>query len=271
MKNQQFKRGQILLILVLLLATTITIVLTTSLSSIGNTQTTKLEEESQKALSVAEAGIDKALAENAKNGNTSADIHQIASDFTGSANVTESNNKQTFTTQVLQKDEEYTFYLASYNRQTNTIGNGGYAGTITVYYETGATSCFDGALELTLIYDPTGTGAYKAKRFIADAGSLYGASTSDNIGETGGSTIDSIPFNCHATAIPIVTFANPKLLIVKALVKSTPVSFSGDSTLPVQGKTVSSIASSPQTGVTKQVELFQSYPQIPSDFFTTSF
>ena len=58
------KRGQILLITVMLLATVMTIVLSVSFKSVTETQITKLEEESQKALAAAEAAIEVALKNN---------------------------------------------------------------------------------------------------------------------------------------------------------------------------------------------------------------
>jgi hypothetical protein len=51
---------------------------------------------------------------------------------------------------------------------------------------------------------------------------------------------------------------------------SSKLFFSAPGNFPIQGKTVSSTATT-TTGVSKKVTLFQSYPQIPAEFFTTSF
>jgi len=269
-KSQKFQRGQVLLILMMLLATTITIVLTTSLSSTFTTQTSKLEEESQKALAAAEAGIDKTLAENNLNGSTSTNINSISGDFSGLATVSESNSKKTFVSPTLKKDEAYTFYLATYNSQSNVFSNPPYGGPLTIFYETGSSSCLEGALEISLIYGSSPT--YQIKRFIADAGNTFGSGNPDNIGLTGGTTVEGTSFNCHTSTIILPsTYTSPKLLIIKAFSLPTKIAIVGNSPLPSQGKTVSSTATSTKTGVTKQVVLFQSYPQIPSDFFVTSF
>ena len=58
MKNQ---KGQILLITIMLVATVLTVVLAVTFKSTSETQITKLEEQSQKALTAAEAGIEAAL------------------------------------------------------------------------------------------------------------------------------------------------------------------------------------------------------------------
>ena len=81
--------GQILLITVMLLATVMTIVLSVSFKSATDTQITKLEEESQKALVAAESAIEVAL----KNNSTailgpegSADLSSITG-FSGTATI----------------------------------------------------------------------------------------------------------------------------------------------------------------------------------------
>ena len=51
------KRGQILLITVMVLATIMTVVLSVSFQSVTETQTTKLEEDSQNALAASGAAI----------------------------------------------------------------------------------------------------------------------------------------------------------------------------------------------------------------------
>ena len=268
-KSIKSKRGQALLVLIMLLATTITIVLTTSFTSSTNTKNTKLEEDSQRALAAAEAGVSKALSSG-----SSQDIGTIVGvpGFQGTAELSEVNTKRTFVSPTLSKDEEYTYYLSAYNVAGNTFSNP-YNSTLTLYYES-ANNCLDGALELSIVYDTAPS--YKVKRFIADAGNLLGGPYPDptnNIGQNLAGTVEGTSFNCQTTPIVLTSalFPNPKLLIVKSLFKSTQVGIVGDSTLPSQGRTITSEARSASTGVTKKVVLFQSYPQLPSDFFVTRF
>ncbi|MEO0070141.1 MAG: hypothetical protein ABIK18_05040, partial [candidate division WOR-3 bacterium] len=79
MANQ---KGQILLITVMVLATVITVVLSLSFKSTIETQTTKLEEEAQRALAAAEAGIEAALKQQ---GTVDISLLPGLSDFTGQA------------------------------------------------------------------------------------------------------------------------------------------------------------------------------------------
>jgi len=61
-------------------------------------------------------------------------------------------------------------------------------------------------------------------------------------------------------------------LVIRTLFASTRIGIErvGGGNLPVQGKYITSEAKTP-SGVSKKVQLFQSYPQIPAEFFVTSF
>lgn len=262
--------GQVLLIIIMLLATAITVVLSTSFTGVTNTQLTKLEEESQKTLAAAEAGIDTALKQGAV-----ADIGTLPglSEFSGTAAVVETYDKSVFLTPLIQKDEHYTFYLSDYPSLANPYTGG----TLTVYYGSEAEDCGDIALEFTLIYGASSS--YSIKRYIADFGDKLASNTQDIYGgsATGDPAKEGVKFKCKTDSTTLnlgATHANPRVLIVRALFAKTKLVIEGGgltpvSTLKPQGKTITSEAKS-STGVVKKVELFQSYPQIPPDFFITS-
>lgn len=262
--NKSRQRGQILLIAVMLLALTMTIVLSVTFTSKTETQITKLEEESQKALAAAEAGIEAAL----KSGDVTIGEGGIlqGSGFTGEAKVTTDVGDQ-FVTPLLQKDEQYTFYLSDYP----ALGNP-YTGDLTVSYGSGGTACNTIALEFSLIYDDPGATGYQIKRFIADLGNTFSSDTGEK-GSVTGTKIREVNFNCSAPLGAISAFPNAKVLIVRVFSGATRLGFSSGNQnvfLKPQGKFVNSQATS-QTGASKKVELFQSYPQIPADFFVTGF
>ena len=261
MKN---KKGQILLITVMLLATVMTVVLSISFKSVTETQITKLEEESQKALAAAESAIDVALKENSVNsaittftlGNGS--LSSITG-FSGDAKI-DSTTSKTFTTPNIAKDGSYTFYLGNYNLTTKTIGVSS-AEDITLCFQSGTPNP---AIEVTLIK----TGG--VEKYVIDDPFLSRIN-----GATGASTIPPCSNGyAFSTVIPGIQIdTDGQFLLVRVLYASTKLFFSRSlSDLPLQGRTVSSQAtSSTSTGVSKKVVLFQSYPQIPADFFTTAF
>ncbi len=243
------QKGQVLLITVMLLATALTVVLSLSFKSTTETQITKLEEESQKALAAAEAGIEAALRQG-----SIANIGSLPGlgSFTGSATI-ETTTTNTFITPLLQKDEQYTFYLSNYT-PPSSFSN---------YWSGNLTVCFGNvALELTLIKSDNTLTRYAVNpsnsTIITNAPSASAGST-------------NCPDSSFSNNYTLSSISNTKLLIARVIGSgTTKIGIKGSLNLPIQGKTITSEAKS-TTGVTKKVQLFQSYPQIPTDFFVTSF
>jgi len=232
-----------------------TIVLSVSFKSATDTQVTKLEEESQKALSAAESAIEVALKNDstATLGPNGSNELSTVTGFEGTATI-ESLSSPTFTTPNVARDSAYTFYLGAYSPTTKTITSSNVP-TITI--------CFDSeaALDITLVK------ANSVKKYVVDPQSRINNSLAV-VPCTMGSmvTISSTDINAGAT--------DSKFIIVRVLYNTTKLLFSSvpSTPLPVQGRTITSQAtSSTSTGVSKKVILFQSYPQIPADFFVTSF
>ena len=259
----KLKRGQVLLIAVMLVATTLTVVLSLSFQSTTETQITKLEEESQKALAAAEAGIEAAL----KQGSVTISSLPGLSNFTGKAEVQITTYPQ-FITPLLQKDEQYTFYLS---RQGPTAPQQpDFTNLISQYNNTPLTICSttnNVALELTLI---KGTTPPTVKRFSINppGNSIIQNGTQANNAGTCPSG-ENFSYRHWLTAAEVGN--NNLLLIVRMVNGSGKVGFTAASgNLPLQGKTIISEVKS-ASGVSKKVQLFQSYPQIPAEFFITTF
>ncbi len=250
------KKGQILLITVMLLATAMTIVLSISFKSVTETQVTKLEEESQKALAAAESAIEAALKENTNVVfGSSASLSSITG-FTGGATIDTATSTK-FTSPSIIKDGGYTFYLGEYDVNDKTIGVST-AQTITLCFQSGTTNP---AIEVTLVKSSG------VKKYVVDPDSRINNASN-------GLPPPTCPSGySFSTDIPGTDIGNDgKFLLVRVLYASTKLFFSRDLNLPLQGRTITSEAkSSTSTGVSKKVVLFQSYPQIPSEFFVTSF
>ncbi len=256
MKN---KSGQILLITVMLLATVMTIVLSASFKSVTETQVTKLEEENQKALAAAESAIEAALKENTTATIGLGSLTSITG-FNGSATI-ESLSETTFTTPNIDKDGSYTFYLGTYDMTAKTIG-ASVAQAITVCFESATTNP---AIEVTLV-KTGGIKKYVVDPDIRITNADDGSPVSSNCPSGYSYSVD-IP---AADATGIGT--DSKFMLVRVFFAPTKLLFYRATTLPVQGRTISSnVTSSTSVGVSKKVVLFQSYPQIPGEFFTTSF
>jgi hypothetical protein len=256
-KRNKQTEGQVLLLSLMLIATVLTVFLSVSFKSTTETQITKLEEENQKALAAAEAGIEAAL----KQG-TITNIGALSADlngYSGVATCDTSYNKTYFISPLLQKDKQYTFYFADYNASSNSFSNY-WSGNLTVYFMSGSDPV---ALELTTIGN-SGT----ITHYLLDPDNLIPA----NSGKTPVTSYNYYSLNGVAFSRKSISISlsNTKLVIARVFSSSTKIGLDGGGTiLKSQGKTCTSTATS--TTSTKKVILFQSYPQIPADFFVTSF
>lgn len=243
-KNNQ---GQILIIVLMLIATTISIVLSLSFKSKVETELTKLEEENQKAMAAAQAGIEAVLKQK-----TTVIIGSDVlpnSDVEGSAQI-ENLPSKTFTTPFLKKDEQYTFYLADFDPKTFTFTSPPIDTNLTISFPSSV------ALELTLLKND---GSLK-KRYVLDCnGRINGA---------------QIPSNCSTIPTFIISTSDigndSVILIARLLFNQGKITISADKNLPFQGSLIISEVKT-AAGVSKKIQLFQSYPQIPAEFFVTKF
>lgn len=251
----KYERGQMLLILVMIMAVALTVVLTMTFTTRTDTQLTKLEEENQKALAAAEAGIEQSL----KSGSAISDLAtgNFATALSSGSTSISTSATDTFTSPTLTSGEAYTTYLGTYTAGSPPTIGASTATNIVVCYGAGT------ALDIALVKNS----APQVKHYVADvpgAGELI--TGSGKLSET--SCPDtSFP---HAVTIPAADVGvDGKFLVVRAIGASTRLSISKTG-LPAQGRTVSSQVTT-KSQVTKKVQLFQSYPQIPAEFFFTTF
>ena len=251
-------KGQILLITVMVLATILTVVLSVSFQSITETQVSKLEEENQKALAAAEAGLEAALKSQTGSATFGSGSLSNITGFTGGASLitTTANN---FTTPVLPQDAGYTFYLGDYNLETYEIG-ASLARPVEICFQSPSPKP---ALEITLV-KTTGI-----KKYAVDPENPKRINNALSPSSICSNSSFNYSYSIPASASDIDVDA--KILFVRTLYQGGRLYFSRSSDLPLQGKTISSSAVSQQTSVSKKITLFQSYPQIPAEFFTAAF
>ena len=126
------KRGQSLLVIVLLISVVFTLVATASYRFTTETQTSKLQEESVRTLAAADSGIERGLQIAASQASYSQNFTQA---FLGTNVTLDGINKtastidiaktqeRTFVTSTIDKDEQYLFYLYDYPSGTNYYRN----------------------------------------------------------------------------------------------------------------------------------------------------
>ena len=267
--NYNKQEGQVLLIVIMLLATALTVVLSVSFKSSTDTQITKLEQESQMALAAADAGIEKAL-NLIKGGFINPGLWERTFrespidiiDWEGidsdeSKVLIDDEERTEITSPLILQDQSHMLYLSDYSKKDGFTNL--WNGDLTIYFESQSGKP---SLELTFI-DENNDLSRAVYNSCTEPDSVEGALTADS--ET--KTIENITFSCK---VYFEDVSNNKLLIVRSLFAPTEIGFEGSINLPTQRKMIISTAVS-TAGVSKKIRMFQYKPQIPSEFFVTSF
>lgn len=265
---EKVEKGQILLIVVLVMVVTLTIGLSIVAKTITNIKNTTDEENSQRAFSAAEAGIEQSM-----NNNT--------------ASSGMFNNNATYTTTItslsgvefllnngadILKDESADIWLSTYPKYTDP-----WSGNLTIYWGSSSDVCDTSedkntmaALEILLIsgtkdtpkithyaWDPCSDRSSKTKddsnhfdQIAASSGNVSGK-------QFGYSNIITVNSGLIARVIPLYS---------KTKVGLKAYDLSGNpSTLPSQGSLITS------TGVAdkaqRKIVSFKSYPKLPNEIF----
>lgn len=270
------QNGQVLLMLILISSVLLTVGLSMSQVNVNETKITKLEEEAKKSSQAAEAGIEKTIDEIKTNPLTT-QITIMPDRLNGvkvQTEVTKTNDKNggtQFKTPVLKKDEQFTFYLAKYDSTAGSWSEP-FNGNLTFYLNSNKkVNCGSGrdvpAVELTYIYTNPST----AEKYIIDPCGTFTTPANKILTTIDNSNATMSEFAKRTnTVFDIDSSKAPKIIVARVLYGDTMLGFESPSQLKEQGKIITSTADS-STNVTKKIELFQSLPQIPADFFVTSF
>ncbi|MFS8158770.1 MAG: hypothetical protein ACMG6E_00895, partial [Candidatus Roizmanbacteria bacterium] len=209
----------------------------------------------------AEAALETSLQRN------STDVSDLSFDGIASINAQLiTDTSATFTTPLIQKDGQYTFFPSPYDESSEAISSTPYSGEITITtsmpnpstYCTGDDTKF--ALELTFI-DSSTTPPTSVRRLIDDCDIVEGTEHEWDFGTSYNLASEDIASTIFFMKVITQSsnFEGAKIVVSRST-----------GTWPLQGKTLISTAKT-TTGVEKKIKLFQSYPQIPSDLFVTSF
>ncbi len=278
--------GQVLLVLVLLIALVITVLTALSYRLSTETKTTKAQEENVKVLAAADSGIEKGISIiNNPSG-------QVVGQFSysdaviGLTNlpgidaqrskliITDSVSNE-FVSPEVPQDDQYTFYVGNYPTFTSS-----YTGRLIFYYGSdGVGSCATRntpALEVSIIYGPNSD---QIERFLYESCTsgmnILGPYNANKVAPNSATVVlggVNFSFNTANTPLSLNAYPNAKIIVVRSLFAKTRIGFASGNAgqLPSQGKLIRSEAVS-RSGISKVVTLQQSFPQIPADFFVTTF
>ncbi len=267
--------GQALIVLVLMISIILAIVSATSYRLTTETQSTKTQEDSVRALAAADAGIEVGL-QRASNlpaqTYTFADLNLSLGGIDAvRSRVLITDTNRDFVSPVIPKDGQFTFYVKDYNDPTAP----NYANDISIHFRSESGSdCVaprtQPAYELTYIYGPTGN---LVRRMLVEpciAGAQAISGNSHTPFNTGAYTVDGVTFQHQIIINPATSgMADMKIIILRPLFGLARFGFTGTNLEP-QGKLIRSEAYT-TSGPSKIVTIFQSLPQIPAEFFVTTF
>ncbi len=264
-----YERGQVLLVVVLI----ITVVLTVSLSlftrSIVNVKLTTEEDQSQKALSAAEAGIEQTIIANQEIPNGTFSNNTSFSTSKRQLSGTEfllNNGKLVF------KDEGADIWLSEYSSNTSQLYTNPWGGTLTLFWGSSTDTCSPvegtssgggnsmAAIEL-IVFTGTRNNPSSA-RYAYDPCDVRRNSNNFSAPQLGGTAAGksfaynvtiSIPAGTGLIARVIPLYANSYLGI-----QSSPA-------LPPQGTVIESTGTAGE--VKRKVSVLQEHPLLPAEVF----
>ena len=132
MRMQEYQRGQILLIIVLIMVTSLTIGLSVAARSITNVRTSQDSANSEKAFSAAEAGVEQSLTSNLATSGTFTNNSKYTTSFINVAGTSFALNNGA---PVLQ-DSPVDLLLSTYPGYTNP-----WSGNFTIYWGQASNIC----------------------------------------------------------------------------------------------------------------------------------
>lgn len=257
------QRGQALLIVVLVMVVALTVGLSIASKTITNLRTSTEEASSQKALAAAEAGVEQAIKTNQIGSNvasgtftdTNTSYQTSVNSVSGSSFLMNGGNS------VLQ-DNGADLWLSDYSSDsTKLFTTNLYSGNVTIKWGSSGNPCSDAALEIIILSGPNKQSAVSS-RYTYDA--CASRANSNNFKQVGinQSTLLGKTFFYQTDQI---TIQSGFLGRVVPLYYNTPVGVVGTAAFPLQGTTITSTGTSGTT--TRKVNVFQGYPEIPSEFF----
>lgn len=273
--NKGYERGQVLLVVILAAVVALTVGLAAVSRSITNTKVTTEEENSQKALSAAEAGVEE-LAGNASLLATGSN-KQLSNNSKFDAKATALAVTNPFAInggQLVSKDDGADIWLSNYPDYS-----GQWSGTLTIYWQKNADCTKEAALEIVVLSGAS-TNSPNLARYTVDgcASRRSGNSFSAPTSSTANRTISGVIYDNSYTLPAAITsgfiarvvplYNDTKMGVGYITCSVISVTCPVINPFPSQG---SMITSTGAFGNTKRtVQVVKGYPRVPIEFFPYS-
>jgi len=291
--SRENKSGQALLIVFLAMATITTVVLSVALRSVTEVEITNLEEDSLRAFTAAEAGLEEALVTGVTEGQYLEDIQVPTGQDSAEVAI---SNYQTNVSGYPSNTSEFSYPFELFSGDSTAIWLVTRLNNETINDCTASTPCFSAsdirvcwgeadtssdtaqspAVELTFIYQNL-AGDYHSTKTTFDPNSVRRGSNNFTPANTSGCTIAGEDFafrsdiDLTSLGIPFVAGA-AKMMKVRMLYNTnTPHTFgvSSSGTFPSQGRVVTSTGQSGNS--TRKIEAYTVHAAPPSIFDSVLF
>lgn len=250
------ERGQMLLIVVLVMVVSLTVGLSIASKSITSLRTSTEEANSQKALAAAEAGVERAIksnlsiAEGSFSDNTTYDT--TITPVLGTSFQLNAGNP------VLQ-DDGIDLWLSRYSTQDSQLYTNPWNGSLTIHWGNTPTGCENAALEIALISGNRNNPVMT--RYAYDPCPARSSSNSFDSVPVNQTTISGKIFY-YQTVIPVSQGLIGRII---PFYTNTVMAVTGSTALPSQGSTIVSTGRAGDTE--RKVTVFQGFPEVPSEYF----
>lgn len=270
-----YQRGQVLLAIVLVVTVVLTVSMSVMTRSIVNLKLSSEEDQSQKALSAAEAGIEQSL--NAANSGSFSGGFGNSAAFSTNTSQVGGNNFLLNNGKVVVKNEGADIWLSDYasvfNINNNGQGNGNnnqWNGTLTIFWGSSSDNCASSetvntmaAIEIIVL---SGTmNNPMAQHYVYDPCPGRRAQNNFSLPQGGG----SVASQSFAYSAQITVNTDGYVARIIPLYANTYVGVQNNPVLPAQGTLIDSTGSVGE--VKRKVSVYKANPFLPSEFFTYTF
>lgn len=270
--EQSSQKGQIILVVILVMVVGLTIGLAVASRSITNLRITTDEKNSQAALSGAEAGIEQAVKKQVTCPSGKCTAVQSSSGSSVSYSTTvdfQRGSAQTLVRggQFVAKNEGADIWLVDHNADGSPNYSSGWSSlsnqTLSIFFGTNATDCANPALEIIVL---SNFPAPVTTRYVYDP---CPARRAANNFATPTLIVSAIPSSISST--PLTLRYRVQLIINQGLIArlvplygNAQIGFSGPN-LPSQGKIYESTGSA--DGTKRKVTVYEPWPNLSTEFF----
>lgn len=262
--SQSNARGQVLLIIVLLVTVVITVGLSLAAREIVNIRLSSEEDHAKQAFTAAEAGLEQSLLSNVaiQNGSLS-----TSATFNTSITSVRSQDFLLNNGRLVLKDEGVDIWLSQYSSDPSQNYQNPWNGTMTIYWGAQSDTCSSSenintmaALEIVVL-----TGSRNnpvATRSVYDPCGARRANNRFSVPQSG-ATINGVTF---ANSVQVTVNSGGLLSRIIPLYANTTMAVRSNPVLPEQGTVIESTGA--VGDVQRKISVFRENPRLPMEFFS---